>query len=305
MAHVFPCMVYAVKPPRQGQPMSAARPYHTRHPNTRQRRLWQLPILIIVGSALVLGALGRLTFSPWLAPPAAVTRDSLAAFPQIILWAWERPELLDFIDPHAVGVAFLARTLYLSGPDVTVRPRLQPLSVPHETQLMAVVRIEADRLRPPELSSQQRQVTAAAIAAGSHLHGIRALQVDFDAAVSQRPFYRDVLWELRRQLPASMPLSMTALASWCIYDNWLAELPVDEVVPMVFRMGADRDRVRRYLADADFRATYCRHSVGISTDEPLPALQVKRRLYMFHPQAWRPEAMTRILEEVGRWSVKP
>jgi hypothetical protein len=302
---MFSCMVYAVKPPMQGQPMSAARPYHTRHQNTRQRRLRQLPALIIVGGAIALAAIGQLIVNPRLTPSPAMSGDALAAFPPVILWAWERPELLDFIDPHAVGVAFLARTLYLSGPEVIVRPRLQPLSVPQETKLIAVVRIEADRLRPPDLSSQQREVAAAAIAAVSGLQGSGVLQVDFDAAVSQRTFYRDVLWELRRQLPTSMPLSMTALASWCIHDNWLARLPVDEVVPMVFRMGADQHRVRRYLANGDFRATYCRHSLGISTDEPLPALRARRRLYMFHPQAWRPVAMTSILEEVGRWPQQP
>jgi hypothetical protein len=102
-----------------------------------------------------------------------------------------------------------------------------------------------------------------------------------------------------------MPLSITALASWCIYDDWLRDLPVDEVVPMVFRMGADQHRVRRYLIEEDFRAAHCRQSLGISTDEPRPTLRPLRRLYVFHPQSWRAEALTRILEEVGRWPQQP
>jgi hypothetical protein len=232
-------------------------------------------------------------------------RDPLSAFPPIVLWAWERPETLDFIDAPAVGVAFLARTLYLSGPEVIVRPRLQPFSAPPDTQLMAVVRMAADRWRPPELSASQQDMATAAIEEVSGLAGIQALQVDFDATVSQRAFYRELLQRLRRQLPASMPLSMTALASWCIFDDWLTGLPVDEVVPMVFRMGADHHRVQRYLAEDDFRVAACRRSVGISTDEPLPAIRTGRRLYIFHPHAWRPEAMTRILEEVGRWPQQP
>jgi hypothetical protein len=262
-------------------------------------------ILISVGIAVVLGTLRQLPVSPWLTQPAAVSGDPLADFPQVILWAWERPELLDFIDPHAIGVAFLARTLYLSGSDVIVRPRLQPFSVPHETKLMAVVRIEASRLRPPDLSSQQQELAAAAIAAASDSPSISALQVDFDATVSQRAFYQGLLHRIRRQLSASMPLSVTALASWCLYDDWLTGLPVDEVVPMVFRMRVDQHRVRRYLADGDFRAASCRHSLGISTDEPLPALRAGRRVYMFHPQAWRPAALSSTLEEVRRWLVKP
>ena len=291
----------------RGQPMNAARPYHTPRRNARQRHLRLLSALIVmmVGVAAALGALGQLPPHAWWMRPAAVGRNPLAAFPPVVLWAWERPEILDFIDPQAIGVAFLARTLYLSGPDVLVRPRLQPLIVPPDTQLMAVVRIASDRWRAPELSSSQREELAAAITAVSGLSGIKALQVDFDAPVSQRAFYRTVLQDLRRQLPASMPLSMTALASWCLYDDWLTGLPVDEVVPMVFRMGADQRRIRRYLANEDFRAASCRHSLGLSTDEPLPALRTRRRFYIFHPQAWRPEAMTSILEEAWRWPPAP
>jgi hypothetical protein len=238
-------------------------------------------------------------------PLASPSPPSLAAFPGLVLWAWERPELLDFIDPHAVGVAFLARTLYLSGAEVRMRPRLQPLMVPPDTKLMAVVRIEVDGLRPPELSSQQGAAVVAAIVDGGQLPAIAALQVDFDAAVSQRVFYRTLLQELRRHLPASLPLSMTALASWCLYDDWLADLPVDEVVPMVFRMGADQQWVRRHLDTEDFLARRCRQSLGLATDEPLPAVRSRQRLYLFHPQPWRPEALTRILEETGRWPQHP
>jgi hypothetical protein len=299
-------MVHAVKPSMQGPFMSTARLLHAPQSNAKQRHLRLLSVCIVVlGVTAALGLLGQLPSSAWLTRPASVVRDPLSAFPPIILWAWERPESLDFIDAQAVGVAFLARTLYLSGPEVIVRPRLQPFSAPPDTKLMAVVRMAADRWRPPELSATQRAMATAAIAEVSGLAGIQALQVDFDATVSQRAFYRDVLQQLRRRLPASMPLSMTALASWCIFDDWLTGLPVDEVVPMVFRMGADHHRVRRYLAEDDFRAAACRRSVGISTDELLPGLRAGRRLYVFHPHAWRPEAMTRILEEVGRWPQHP
>ena len=76
--------------------------------------------------------------------------------PNIVLWAWERPENLNFIDPDKIGVAFLARTIYLRGDRVVVRPRLQPLTVPDGTKLVAVTRIESDRSNPPVLSSEQK-----------------------------------------------------------------------------------------------------------------------------------------------------
>jgi hypothetical protein len=259
----------------------------------------------MVAVAVALAGLSQLPSGAWLTRPASEGHGRLSVFPSIMVWAWERPELLDFIDPHAVGVAFLARTLYLSGSGVIVRPRLQPLSVPQDTQLMAVVRLESDRLRPPDLSLHQLDMVTEAVAEVSGVHGVQALQVDFDAGVSQRAFYRNVLQQLRRQLPASMPLSITALASWCIYDDWLTGLPIDEAVPMVFRMGADQHRIRQYLAHGDFRAAACRQSLGLSTDEPLPPLRARRRLYLFHPHAWRPEAMASMFEEVGRWSAFP
>jgi hypothetical protein len=65
-------------------------------------------------------------------------------------------------------------------------------------------------------------------------------------------------------------------------------------------MGADRHRVRRDLAEDDFRVAQCRQSLGISTDEPLPTVRPMRRLYVFHPQSWRPEALGGVLEEVLR-----
>jgi hypothetical protein len=76
--------------------------------------------------------------------------DPLPGFPHVFLWAWERPENLEFLDPRATGVAFLARTVCLRGGTVSVRPRLNPLRYPRGTTLMAVVRVEPrDSTLPP------------------------------------------------------------------------------------------------------------------------------------------------------------
>ena len=78
-----------------------------------------------------------------LAAPVACAADSLGAtrrsapanrlsrLPRVILWAWERRENLNFIDPDRTGVAYLACTLDLYGNGVLNRPRFQPLTVPH------------------------------------------------------------------------------------------------------------------------------------------------------------------------------
>lgn len=224
------------------------------------------------------------------------------ALPQVILWAWERPEDLRTLDAHRIGVAFLACTVFLSGDTVALRPRLQPLRVPPGTPLVAVVRIESRLGAPATLSAAQRAQTVRAIAKAGREPGIGALQVDFDATASERAFYRGLLEDLRAQLPATTALSITALASWCMGDDWIAGLPVDDAVPMLFRMGADRARILDYLAEGrDFRPPVCRQSLGISTDEPLAHLPAGRRLYIFRPRAWTPAAVKETLEGAQRW----
>jgi hypothetical protein len=226
-------------------------------------------------------------------------RDPLPEFPRVMLWAWERPEKLDFINPREVGVAFLARTVYLRGGVTTVRPRLQPLVVAPGTPLMAVVRIESQDLQDAGQHAEapgQRVDVVHAILDATELRGVRALQVDFDARVSEREFYRGVLLDLRRVLPASMPLSITALASWCEYDDWVSGLPVTEAVPMLFRMG-----VESYRPGEEFRPGLCRTSVGISTDEPLPGIPRGRRVYIFNSRSWSREDLRSAIQEVRRW----
>jgi len=219
--------------------------------------------------------------------PAHGGSARMASVPTLMLWAWEQPQDLRGIDPERAGVAYLARTLTLTGDRVAVRPRLQPLLVPPGTRLVAVARIECDRLAPPALDPAQRRRGVAL----ARRRGVLGVQVDFDAARSQRGFYRELLRELRQALPDSTALSMTALGSWCVGDRWLDGLPVDEVVPMLFRMGADAHRVREAFAASGHACANCGGSVGIATDEPLPAIAGARRLYVFHAGSWTPSAL--------------
>ena len=212
--------------------------------------------------------------------------------PQTVLWAWEEPEDLRTADPRTVDVAYLAETLLL-GDAPTIRSRHQPLAVAPGAAVMAVVRIETGRgfRDSPEL----RRQTANALGAVAQQPGLRGFQIDFDATRSERAFYAAVLRTLRPQMPAGMPLSITALVSWCGSapgDNasWLRGLPIDEAVPMFFRLGGHAQP----YADKNWlpvREPLCRGSVGLSTDESWPATSATTRVYLFAPQPWSPEQL--------------
>ena len=219
-------------------------------------------------------------------------RDPLPAVPRVILWAWESAQDLNFIDPHEAGVAFLAKTLVLGSHQAISRPRLQPLRVPPGTALIAVVRLESaghDDL-PPAAD------IAPAVVDLAHEPGIRALQIDYDARLSERAFYRDLVDLVKLGLPERFPLSITALASWCDGDGWIAALPVSDAVPMLFRMGPER-----YRPGSSFRVALCQSSVGVSMDEPLSRLPRGRRVYIFHPGPWTQRDYRNAMQEVHRW----
>jgi hypothetical protein len=229
-----------------------------------------------------------------LAPLPSLPAAFANRVPNRVLWAWEEPEDLHTLPP-TVGVAWLAET-YILTDHITVLPRRQPLSPAPGAPLIAVVRIET---RPgfadnPEL----RAAVAARLATYGSRRDMHALQLDFDATQSQQPFYRGVLEALRPQLPRSLPLSITALVSWCGPHSWLHTLPIDEAVPMEFRMGGPRALALttgtrpRYAIPYPITEPLCRSSLGLSTDEPWPAsldtLNPSTRVYLFAPRPWQP-----------------
>ena len=228
------------------------------------------------------------------------TRASTKSLPPVILWAWERPENLEFLDSQRFGVAFLAQTLTLTTDDVVLSPRHQPLKVGPQTTVIAVTRVESQKKTGQKagLTPAQRERLVTLISRTHELHNVSAIQVDFDAAVSERDFYRGVLHDLRQKLPADVSLSITALASFCIGDRWLADLPVDEAVPMIFRMGTDDKRIKSFLVGGkDFPEPVCQTSYGIALDEPVAMKFAEtRRLYVFDDHAWS-ETDVAMLEE--------
>jgi len=213
-----------------------------------------------------------------LAPP----RDRMEFLPARTLWVWERREDLSTIDPRTTAIATLDRTILL-GRTATIIPRRQPVIYPAGVSRISVIRIEA----PGDIAAGLEPATAALILdTAASDPTIAALQIDFDARRSQRRFYARLLRELRRQMPPSLPLSITALASWCSSDDWLSGLPIDEAVPMFFRMEPDRRFAPPQLPQLRVREPLCSTSVGVSTHEPYSGSIAGKRIYIFPDRGW-------------------
>lgn len=204
---------------------------------------------------------------------------------RLTLWAWERPERLTFL-PANTAVAFLAESIELNS-EPELKPRFQPLYVNNQTPLIAVVRLNTTPYTPTAITKQYRDTIVRELLHVVELPRVHALQVDFDATASQRGFYRKLLTDVRAGLPPKFPLSITALGSWCLGDDWISDLPIDDAVPMLFRMGVDRANIVSQLQRGhDFSEPLCRNSIGVSTDEPWPETLLRRNIYVFNPHSW-------------------
>jgi hypothetical protein len=217
------------------------------------------------------------------APLSSAAGNRLEEFPQLVLWAWERPEDLRFLAGRDTGVAFLAATVRLSRGETQVVRRRQPLLVDPATPLMAVMRVERVRGARVLLTAEQREAVVSTALRAARLPRVSAVQIDGDATLSERDFYRAALTELRGRLDQRLGLSFTALASWCAGDRWLEGVPVDETVPMLFQMGADAAAIRARAA-AGRLAPECRAATGLATNEAF--VRPSGRVYLFSPEPW-------------------
>jgi hypothetical protein len=226
--------------------------------------------------------------APLAASPAGARTGAsavLGQLPTTMVWAWERREDLRWLPPHA-GVAYIATTLELAADGVAERRRGWPLLVRPDTVLVPVVHVDASWRQAPRLNARQHQAVVERVLQFARHSPSRVVQLDFEVRRSQRGFLAAVVSDIRRQLPPTHALSVTALASWCAGDYWIGALAADEVVPMVFRMaGSEAAILRRLTAEGAFSRPRCGAALGIATDEPQGHFGAPRR-YIFSPRSW-------------------
>jgi len=203
-----------------------------------------------------------------------------------IPWVWHSsgpPE-------RAQELAVLLDHLQLSGDAIEVRQRKRLLIVDKSTCVTPVVHVQSNLSRMPRLGSHQTDAIRNAVKAAAARSTSGWVQLDFEALESQRPYYFGLVAALRRDLPASIKLSVTILASWCEEKGLLDKLTADEVVPMFFRMGMTAEDYQHRLQHTPERFdSRCRQqAAGFAIQEAPPAAVQQRyaRRYWFNFRNW-------------------
>lgn len=216
--------------------------------------------------------------------------SALAAEPRIYLWAWDRPEDLRFLRPET-GVAYFAGEIDLGAKSPAFRPRKKPLLLPEGHPTLPVLHVRAHRNHSYGISEQHlildgiRQLTANGRAS--------RLQLDFEVFHSQREFYKGLIRSIKEENP-NLRLSVTALASWCRGNSWLAGLGIHEIVPMLFDPSHKNNGARHFLP----QDSLCQDAVGLATYEGYETLRPAKTYYLFSNRAWRRDDLTQMLARI-------
>ena len=216
-----------------------------------------------------------------------------------VVWAWERPEDLRFL-PQDTGVAAQMAFIDIKGGAFAARGRRFPLQTAHAPHTN-VIHIEINPDEPVQWSPALRKELAGAVLDYARAIPAETVQIDFEVKQSERPILLHVLHDVRAGLPSTKRLSMTAIASWC-NETWLEQAPVDEIVPMLFRMGDGDAPVRARLSEGkDFINPRCRSALAISTDTPIGQAPTGRKIYLFNPNSWSKSDFVDAQKQVGEW----
>lgn len=217
---------------------------------------------------------------------------------RLVIWCWDYPQDLRFVDAKEAEVAYFAGTALVKGERVFFRPRTKMLELNQGVVAYPVLRLETDgkAKADPEIYKQVAAVMNDLRKKRCSAH----IQLDFDASFQERPFYRGLLAYLKSSLPPQVELQITALASWCAADEWLNKSLYNERVAMLFSMGRDGDRVLRELGKKR------ENSIGVSYAEPEVIEKLRRsrfldkvdKVYVFNPRPWTEASWSHMKREV-------
>lgn len=261
-------------------------------PQIRRRGVRLAIACAVAGIALLVAGMLALAAAQDSRRPASAAEVAVS-LARGVAWIWpdsNGPQRA--ADPAYREAAVLVESLVLRAGGVERGGRTQPLALPAGVRLLPVVHVEAAADAPADFTPAQRDAVIAAVRrhAGTAAAGAGLLQLDFEAPFRQREAYHALVAAVHDALPAGVRLSVTALAHWCTQGDWLDRLDVDEVVPMLYRLGPHADDWRRrFERDDASLARRCRGpALGFATNDPPPPALLARaaRPYWFDEAAW-------------------
>lgn len=213
----------------------------------------------------------------------------------IYLYAWERPEdmsFLDSIDHKRMSVVYYAGDVVIDHGRANISPRRNSLFIPKNIKTIPLIRIDNFN----DSSALQKNSGDIINFITRVCRDATSCQLDFDAKTSEYSAYIDIITAVRNNLP-KVKITITALASWCGDNSWLNNLPIENAVPMLYRLGNDIS-VRRVLDDGRITSyTKCNRSVALSIDEldfEFKQYLNCRNIYLFNPESWTKESFTQL-----------
>ena len=214
---------------------------------------------------------------------------------QLVLWSWQRQDNVSFVNKNTL-IAPLVGTIAFNGNNFQVFPRSNPLTLETSAQLIPVVRLE---IKPGFfIDDKTLEKIIFHILALTQPCKAKEIQIDFDATTSQRSFYAKLLTHLRIALPNTR-LSITALASWCLGDPWIENLPIDYAVPMVYNLGEDLQSIKRFLLNTKkWKACKCRGYIGLNRKDIFIKVPKGWTIFIFNDEAWTLRSYESLLKEI-------
>ena len=213
----------------------------------------------------------------------------------LVLWSWQRKDDLSFVDKDVV-VAPLVASIFVDKNGVSVQPRGNVLKLSENVQISPVIRLEISpnvHVTDAHIDTMVHHIKSFIVSCKSD-----AIQIDFDAAKSQRSLYEKLLTKLHVSLP-NIKISITALASWCVGDTWIDKLPITHAVPMLYNLGEHADDFKKYFTDKKkWKAAKCQGCIGFEESDVFVKPPRGWHVYVFNNKAWSVHSYKNVREKL-------
>lgn len=214
--------------------------------------------------------------------------------PQIILWSWQRQDNLSFLKEGST-VAPLISTLVIKDQNITENRRLNSLKLPKAANVIPVIRIEISK--GTKLTDDTIDNIFYLFKRYIDALSPKIVQIDFDALKSQRGFYKKLLEKLTYNF-SHIKWTITSLASWCLYDPWIDDLPIDYAIPMFYNLGSQKEKILANLKLNSYKSKKCKSIIGMHAKTMLKLKQNENIIFIFTDTPWTKKQYDTILKDL-------